>query len=116
MAVAFTKGDSLRSTRNVTKPAVNPEGNSMKGLRGFIKTGQDTSSGGLKGKAGIGPKRPGPIGQKGGASPKAHFTAAKSRGSADKSYKATSTGPAGKVVSNGKMEALKGRARFSSEK
>lgn len=115
MAIAFTKGDSVKTTRTITKAAVGHKGNSMKGLPGFIKTGQDTSSGGLTNSSGVGPKKPGPIGQKGGGSVKQHFTAAKSRGSSDKSYRATSTGPAGKI-SGGKMEAMRGRARFSGEK
>lgn len=88
---------------------------SMKGMPGFIKTGQDASTGGLKNSGGVGPKKPGPIGSRGGTSVKAHFTADKSRGSSDKSYRATSTGPAGKVT-QGKMESLRGRAKFSTER
>ena len=88
----------------------------MKGMPGHIKTGQDTSSGGLKNSSGIGPNRAGPIGRKGGGSTvKQHFSAAKSRGSSDKSYRATSTGPAGKITT-GKMEGLRGRAKFSTER
>lgn len=115
MAIAFTKGDSVKTTRTITKAAVGHKGNSMKGLPGFIKTGQDASSGGLKNSSGIGPHKPGPIGSKGGGSVKSHFTAAKSRGSADKSYRATSTGAAGKI-SGGKLESMRGRAKFSGEK
>jgi hypothetical protein len=115
MAIAFTKGDSLKTTRTLTKAAVGHQGNSMKGMPGHIKTGQDTSSGGLKNSSGIGPHKPGPIGKKGATSVKAHFTAAKSRGSSDKSYRATSTGPAGKIT-QGKMESLRGRAKFSMER
>lgn len=115
MAIAFTKGDSTMTTRRISKPAVGHKGNSMKGMPGHIKAGQDASSGGLKNSSGIGPHKGGPIGQKGGTSAKSHFTAAKSRGSADKSYRATSTGPAGKITA-GKMESLKGRAKTSMEK
>lgn len=115
MAIAFTKGDSLRTTRVITKPSVGHKANSMKGMPGHIKAGQDASSGGLASSPGVGPKREGPIGRKTGNSVGSHFTAAKSRGSADKSYRATSTGPAGKITA-GKMESLKGRAKFSTEK
>jgi hypothetical protein len=87
----------------------------MKGMPGSIRTGQDASKAGLKQAGGMGPKREGPIGSKGGQRASSHFTAAKSRGSADKSYRATSTGPAGKI-SHGKMESLKGKASFSSER
>lgn len=157
MAYAFTKGDTMRTTRMLSKPAVNHEKNSMKGMRGFIKTSQDKSSGGLKDSSGVGPHREGPIGKKTGATVKNKFDAGKFRGSSDNSYRATSTG-AGKVVSNkgtphargakesegpqrgksksgfqqygggpkasfrpggvgaGKMESLRGRAKFSMER
>lgn len=114
MAIAFTKGDSTTTTRRITKPAVGHKGNSMKGMPGHIKAGQDTSSGGLTNSAGIGPKKEGPIGKKGSTGVK-HFSASQARGSADKSYRATSTGPAGKI-SPGKMESMRGRAKFSTEK
>lgn len=116
MAIAFTRGDSVKTTRTITKAAVGHKGNSMKGMPGHIKTGQDTSSGGLASSPGMGPKREGPIGKKGSTGAK-HFSASQARGSADKSYRATSTGPAGKIVGNaGKMESLKGRAKTSWEK
>lgn len=115
MAIQFTKGDSTSTTRRITKAAVGHKSSSMKGMPGHIDTGQDASSGGLKNSSGIGPRKPGPIGRKGGTSVKAHFTAAKARGSADKSYRATSTGPAGKITA-GKMESMKGRAKFSTER
>lgn len=145
MAIRFTQGASLRATRVISKPAVNPEKNSMKGMRGYITTGQDTSDGGLKDKSGIGPKREGPIGKKGGSGA-ANMDSGKFRGSSDKSYRATSTGKPGRVVSNksspsrsmsekegpargkpsrgapqyggsgGKMESLRGRAKFSMER
>lgn len=115
MAIRFTKGDTMTSTKRVTKASIGSTSNTMKGMPGHIKAGQDASDGGLTQKGGIGPKREGPIGSKGGGSAKSHFTAAKSRGSADKSYRATSTGPAGKI-SQGKMESMRGRAKFSSER
>lgn len=78
--------------------------NTMKGMRGFIKTSADKSSGDLKGGATISPKKEGAIGKrptKGGL----HYTGkyadqGKFRGSSDVSYRATSTGPAGRVVAN----------------
>lgn len=117
MAVKFYKGASIEATRKTSQSGKSEsvQKKSMPGMPGFIKTGQDTSSGGLTSSAGIGPKKPGPIGSKGGTSVKAHFTAAKSRGSADKSYRATSTGPAGKI-SAGKMESLKGKAPAFGER
>lgn len=145
MAIRFTQGASLHATRVITKPSVNPERNSMKGMRGYITTGQDKSSGGLKDKSGIGPKREGPIGRKGGSGAP-RMDSGKFRGSSDKSYRATSTGAPGRIVSNksapsrkasesegaqrgkpsrgapqyggtgGKMESLRGRAKFSMER
>ncbi len=115
MAYAFTKGDTMSSTRTISKPSVGHKGNSMKGMPGHIKAGQTTSAGGMKGTSSIGPKREGAIGSKGGQSVKAHFTAAKSPGNATKSYKAASTGSVGKIT-GGKMESMKGRAKFSSER
>lgn len=71
-------------------------GSTMPGMPGFINTGQDKSSGGLISSAGVGPKREGPIGSKGGAH-RANGGATQARGSMDKSYRATSTGSAGKI-------------------
>lgn len=146
MAIRFTQGASLRATRVITKPAVNPRKNSMKGMPGYITTGQDKSSGGLKDSSGMGPHREGPIGKKTGSSVKGKFDTGKFRGSSDKSYRATSTWAPGRVVSNksspargaseaerpargkptsgfkqyggsgGKMESLRGRAKFSMER
>lgn len=117
MSYAFTKGDSQKTTVTTRNHGVkfSHKANTMKGLPGLIKTGQDASKAGLVQNTGIGPRREGQIGKRGAAGAKSHFTAATSRGSADKSYKATSTGPAGRV-SGGKMEGLKGRVKFSSER
>lgn len=152
MSIRFTQGASMKATRTISQAAkvAPPQKNTMKGLPGFIKTTQDASDGGLKDKSGIGPKREGPIGKR--AKPGGeHYTGkyadnGKFRGSSDKSYRATSTGPAGKVVSNkstmrrpmkesegpargkptsgfkqigggrGTMESLRGKARTSWEK
>lgn len=86
--------------------------NTMKGMRGFIKTSTDKSSGALKGGSGSGPHREGPIGRK--ASPgSAHYSGkfadqGKFRGSSDKSYRATSTGPAGRIVGNKATPSARG--------
>lgn len=93
MASRFTQGASEGVTRTITKKAVDPRPG-MHGMPGYVKTGQDASSGALTGGSGMGPKREGPIGKKGGSgSP--NMDAAKFRGSSDKSYRATSTGPGG---------------------
>lgn len=163
MPAKFYEGASLKTTRTISqdRKVPPPQSNSMKGMPGFIKTTQDKSSGGLKDSSGMGPHREGPIGKRstpGGL----HFTGkyadnGKFRGSSDKSYRATSTGPAGKIVGNkrtpiarpakegegpkrgqprsgfkqstaltksfapggvgaGKMESLRGRAKFSMER
>lgn len=145
MAVRFTIGTNTKSTRDTAQagkvPAV--QKNSMKGLPGYVKTTQDASDGGLKNKSGIGPHREGSIGKR-GSSGAASMDAGKFRGSSDKSYRATSTGPAGKIATNkgapatrsgsekegpkrgkptsgfhqggsGKMESLRGKARTSWE-
>ena len=91
----FTQGTSEHTTRITSKPAVNPMRGSM-GMPGFIKTGQDTSSGGLASTKGSGVHREGPIGKRGSAGIK-NMDTSKARGSTDKSYRATSTGPGGTV-------------------
>lgn len=106
MAAKFYDGASLKATRSLAQADKTPppQKNSMKGLPGFIKTGQDASDAGLKDRTGMGPHREGPIGKR--AHPgDAHYSGkyadnGKFRGSSDKSYRATSTGAAGKVVSN----------------
>lgn len=95
MASRFTQGTSDRTTRVTSKPAVNPMRGSL-GMPGFVKTGQDTSSGGLANMKGNGPHREGPIGKRGSPGVKT-MDANKARGSSDKSYRATSTGPGGTV-------------------
>ena len=116
MAARFYSGASLKATRTISSqnPKTGQQGRGMKaGIPGFIKTGQDASQGGLTNSTGIGPHKPGPVGQKGGA----HRANKQSgRGSTDKSYRATSTGPAGKIVRSGKMESLRGHALTSSER
>lgn len=115
MAARFYKGASVHATNTTKQEGKSPpvQSNSMHGMSGRIKTGQDTSSSGLASSPGVGIKKPGPIGQKGGA----HRANKQSGGgSTDKSYRASSTGPAGKITASGKMESLKGRARTSWEK
>ena len=148
MPAKFAEGTSVATTRHTKQfnKIPPPQSNSMKGMPGFLKTGQDASDAGAKGGSGSGPKREGPIGEKGhrGAS---YMDGKKFRGSSDKSYRATSTGPGGRIVSNkgeperrgasekegpsrgaphrgdpmqhlhrGKMESLRGRAKTSWEK
>jgi len=147
MPAKFYDGASIKATRTTSQLGKSPpvQRNSMKGLPGFIKTGQDASSGGLTNSAGIGPKREGPIGKR-GASGSPNMDSGKFRGSSDKSYRATSTGPGGTIQSNkgqpqsrgkseregpargkptsgfhqsthrGKMESLRGRAKTSWER
>jgi hypothetical protein len=91
----FTQGTSEHTTRIITKKAVDPKPG-MQGMPGFIRTGQDASSGGLASTKGSGPHREGPIGQKRPAGP-LYADNQKFRGSSDKSYRATSTGPGGSV-------------------
>lgn len=116
MAIRFAKGESMKTTHTTRQfgKAVQHKP-SMKGMPGSIRTGQDASKAGLTQNTGIGPKREGPIGKSGSPGVKGKFSASSSRGSADKSYRATSTGPAGRI-SSGKLESLKGRVKFSSEK
>ena len=106
MPARFYEGASLKSTRSISQEGkvAPPQSNSMKGLPGFIKTTADTSAGGLNKQKQVGPHREGPIGKR-SKSGGEHFTGkyadnGKFRGSSDVSYRATSTGPAGKVVSN----------------
>lgn len=80
--------------------------NTMKGMPGRIKVAGSASNI-LTGKGGSGPKREGPIGQKGGL----HRANNQSgRGTTTKSYRAASTGHPGRV------ERLIGHARMSTEK
>jgi len=146
MSVRFSQGQSMKTTETTRQFGKSPsvQRNSMKGLPGFIKTGQDKSSGGLVDGKGIGPKREGPIGRRGGSGSPS-MDSGKFRGSSDKSYRATSTGAPGRIASNkgepskrgmsekegpkrgqpsrgfyqggsGKMESLRGRAKTSWEK
>jgi hypothetical protein len=128
----FYDGASIKATRMLSQMDKSPavQRNSMKGLPGFIKTGQDTSSGGLASSKPVGPRfnagethetttktrqfrksQGAYIGRRGGSgSP--DMNAGKFRGSSDKSYRATSTGPAGAIVSNkGEPERRKSSER-----
>ncbi len=133
MAARFTHGASVAQTRNISQAGKSPavQKNSMKGMPGRIKTGQDTSSSGLASSAPVGPRfnmgtslettkrtvalrsQGAYIGKRG-----APHRANKQNGggSTDKSYRATSTGPAGRITNSGKMESLKGRAKTSWER
>lgn len=102
MPAKFYDGASIKATRTTSQfsKVPPPQSNSMKGLPGFIATGQDASDAGLKDSRGMGPHREGPIGRHTGKTVKGAFDTGKFRGSSDKSYRATSTGPGGKVESN----------------
>ncbi len=95
MASRFTQGTNEKTTRVIVKKAVDPRPG-MHGMPGYVKTGQDGSSGGLASSKGSGPHREGPIGKKGSSGP-LYADTQKFRGSSDKSYRATSTGPGGTV-------------------
>jgi hypothetical protein len=123
MGARFYKGASVKVTETTRAPAgqAQHKASTIKsGMPGYIKTGQDTSSSGLASSKGVGPHREGPVGKKGGHNGNFLNKAGQFGGSSDKSYRATSTGPAGKVRPNadnrGKMESLRGRAKFSMEK
>lgn len=98
----FTKGDSMKSTRNITgmsrpgEPA-KPRGATSSGMPGAIKTQADASDGGLtKGKGSVvastGPRS---IPSRKGPDRSSIMSADNARGSMDKSYHGTSTGKAG---------------------
>lgn len=106
----FTQGTSEKTTRIITKPAVDPKPGS-RGMPGYIRTRQDASSAGLTSPNGPGMHVEGPIGQRGPMS--RSFDTSKARGSSDKHYRATSTG-AGVITPNTRT-GLKG-ARASSER
>jgi hypothetical protein len=126
MPAKFNAGQSMKTTETTrqfgAKPSRAPDGNTMKGMRGSINTGQKRDSSDTLNGKGFGPKREGPIGRHTGA---AHGKdgASQATGSMDKSYRATSTAKPGKVMSQstvpsgaGKMESLRGRAKTSWER
>lgn len=116
MAARFSRGDASNPP-GVRNTQANPVGTSRGtgrgkagGMPGYIKTGQDKSAGGLKGKATVAPNRGGSIPKRAGASHAMNASVA--RGSMDKSYHATSTGRAGAIRrSSGTMESLIGKSR-----
>ena len=133
MSARFTVGTNAASTNRINQAGkVAPvQRNSMKGMPGFIKTTQDQSSGGLASSKPVGPrftvgttlnttKKTAALRKSQGASigsrPKAggpHYGGTyadngKFRGSSDVSYRATSTGPAGKIASNKNAPLPKG--------
>lgn len=124
MTARFTQGASLASTKKTTHfgKQAPPQSNSMKGMPGSINTAQKRdSSDVLTGKT-VGTKQTGPIGKKGGQDIAKHG-ASTAKGSMDKSYRAISTAKPGKITSQktvpsgaGKMESLKGKAKFSMER
>lgn len=114
MASRFTQGTSEHTTRIITKKSVDPKPG-MHGMPGFVKTGQDTSAGGLANMKGSGPHREGPIGKKGSSGP-LYADQRKFRGSSDKSYRATSTGPGGSVKRDTDIGSRGSSGRGGSER
>lgn len=114
MAAKFTHGDSIHTTRStaqqgkVREPHTSSHalkgGSTMPGMPGHICAGQTAAEGGAKGGHGVGPKREGPIGRKGGSGAKSMGKAAP--GTTTKSYHAASTGHPGRI------EKLKARTSF----
>lgn len=115
MASRFTQGTNERTLSRISKPAVDPMRGS-KGMPGYIKTGQDTSSGGLTTSSGTGPKREGPIGRRGSSANIDKMDAQKARGSMDKNYRATSTGPGGTIKANTTTGKRGGSASIGSNR
>lgn len=119
MAARFYEGASIHATKTLSQAdkTAAVQRNSMKGLPGFIRTKTDASNGGLKGAKPVGPRfnegesmattrkttamrMQGAYIGKRGSSGSPRMDAGKFRGSSDKSYRATSTGPAGRISSN----------------
>lgn len=139
MAARFYEGASIKVSRSLNQQGKTPavQKNSMKGLPGYIKTTQDRSSGGLASSKPVGPRftvgtslkttketralrssQGAEIGTRAKPGDK-HYTGkyadnGKFRGSSDKSYRATSTGPAGKITST-RNGAVANRAAKESE-
>ena len=120
MAAKFADKMSIESTRSI-KSEFHPKeartssygaksGNTMSGMPGFINAGQTTSSGGAKGGKSISPRKEGPIGRKGGSGAKSMGMAKAASGTTTKSYRAASTGSAGK------LEKLKAPTSFEGGK
>jgi hypothetical protein len=117
MGAKFTKGDSVKTTRTLSAKNPLPDvrtashvlepGSTMPGMPSHIKAGQSDSRGSAQGGKGVGPKREGPIGHKGGSGAKKLAKAAP--GMSTKSYKSESTGHPGR------LEKLSGKARMSTE-
>lgn len=119
MAAKFTEGASLRATRSTAQQQKSApvQRNSMKGMPGFLKTTTDRSSGHLTSSKPVGPRfnmgeslettqrttalasQGAYIGRRGKGSA-SRMDSAKFGGSSDKSYRATSTGPAASISSN----------------
>lgn len=105
MAAKFTKGDSEATTRNVT--AKNPPrnvrttshylkgGNTMSGMPGYIDADRGSSMDHVRGGKGVGPKREGPIGEKGGSG--ARHMGKGNSGTTTPNYHKTTTGRAGPI-------------------
>lgn len=112
MAVKFTKGDSMKSTRTLvakspprdTQSAHNSAGlspkNTMTGMPGFINTRQSRGRAGAEGGRGSGPHREDEIGKRGSSGAKGMADAHRSRGTVVRNYKAASSGKGSVQKSN----------------
>jgi hypothetical protein len=106
MAVKFTKGDSIATTRKLVAhnppPSAHPRsksprgGNSI-GMPGYITAHERENMGGAKGGKGFGPAREQDIGERGGSGAKGMGSAKKAPGTAIRNYRSASTGRAGAI-------------------
>ena len=139
MSARFAQGMSIASTRKNSQenPVRNVPGQGRGkagGLPGYIKTTADRSSGGLASSKPVGPRfnegettattnktvqmrdQGAYIGKRGPKSRSAMFDTAKFRGSSDKSYHNTSTGPEGKIRRLGEPKAAAKRGASETER
>lgn len=124
MAARFTQGTNLKSTRTLPPESRSSEPPKMskgrQGMPGYIKTRQDASSSGLKGRGARGGSIPavnGPrsIPSRKGESRKNWQSATSTGGSQDKSYFNTSTDKAGTIRRGGEPKAPASRSKSEME-
>jgi hypothetical protein len=138
MTARFAQGMSIESTRRNSQesPVKTQRGagrGKAGGLPGYIKTTADRSSGGLASSKPVGPRfnegettattnktvqmrdQGAYIGKRGPKSRSGMFDTAKFRGSSDKSYHNTSTGPEGKIRRLGEPKAPAKRGASETE-
>jgi hypothetical protein len=141
MAAKFTSGDDQSTTRRLVakSPPKNVRtrshsldgGNTMSGMPGYLNAHEPQSSAHMRGGKGVGPKREGSIGRRGGSGARELDHAGKAaRGTTTGNYKAISTGRPGAIKGNahtgarhvhtarsgGKMEKFRGTVHTRSER